>query len=386
MDFAFTPQQDTFRREVLAFIQQEVTPDLVEETSYRQDSGPLIRRFVKRMGAKGWLSMTWPKRFGGQERSSIERLILSDELEYHGAPYGAIAERAVAPVLMHSASRDLQEEFLPRIAGGDIDFAIGYTEPEAGSDLASLKTRAVEDGDDFVVTGQKMFNSGCHWAEYHWLAVRTNDEAPKHKGISVLIVDLNTPGITVKPLWTMGGWRTNMVFYDNVRVPRRNLVGEQDRGFYHIAAALDLERMQVTGSLRRHFDDFVAHVRADGVLRKLSPHEAALLRWKLAGHAIDIETCRLLSYRTAWLQSKGIVPNYEASQIKVFYKETYQRFAHTCVHALGLFGQIQRGDRRAPLDGVFEHLIRGRVLGTIAGGSSEIQRNIIATRGLGLPR
>ncbi len=386
MDFRLTPEQEAFRQEVRAFVKQEVTEDLEEEVTYAEDVGPLGRRFIKKLAQRGWVSMTWPKKFGGQERSVMDRLILWDELAYAEAPHGSAAERMGAPVIMLAGSPELQQEFLPRIATGEIDFALGYSEPEAGSDLASLKTRAVEDGDDFVISGHKIFNSGCHWAEYHWLAARTDPDAPKHKGISLFVVDMNTPGITVKPLWTMCDWRTNIVFYDNVRVPRRCLVGEKNRGFYQIAAALDLERIQVTGHVKRQFDDFVAYLRDSGTLARMTQRDAELTRHKLAGLAIEIETCRMLSYRTAWIQSQGLIPNHEASQIKILYHETRQHLAHTGAGILGLYGQVQRGDRRAPMKGLLEYMVRDTVLGTIAGGSSEINRNIIASRGLGLPR
>jgi alkylation response protein AidB-like acyl-CoA dehydrogenase len=277
--------------------------------------------------------------------------------------------------------------FLPRIAAGEIDFALGYTEPEAGTDLASLSTRAVADGDDFIINGTKLYTSGAHRAEYVWLATRTDPEAPKHRGVSLFMVDLKSPGITVRPLWTMDGGRTNQTFYDNVRVPRENLVGEVNRGWYYVAHALDFERITVftVATIRVGFDELVAFIKQasyDGYALKDDPE----VRDQIARFSVELEVAQMLSYRVAWMVSKGEHPNYEASMLKVFCTEFQQRLYHYGTRILGLYGQLTPGSPHAPAGGRFERGHRSAVMPTFGAGSSEIQRNIIATRGLGLPR
>jgi alkylation response protein AidB-like acyl-CoA dehydrogenase len=270
---------------------------------------------------------------------------------------------------------------LPRIARGETEFALGYTEPQAGSDLASLEIKAVENGDYYITNGQKVFNTACHYAEYHWLGVRTDSTAAKHRGISLFIVDLKSPGITIHPIYGMGGWRTNEVFYDNVRVPKKNLVGQLNRGFYHIAVALDLERGGPAGASLRHFEELASYVKQISALAK-DPQ----VRQQLSQLAIDVEVTRLLAVRVACMRDSGIVPNYEAAVLKLFRSELDQRLANAGMQVLGLYGQLQTGSKQVPLGGEVEWRYRDSVVETIIAGTSEIQRNIIAMRGLGLPR
>jgi len=319
----------------------------------------------------------------------MERLIYNEEMTYYQAPiaYHHAAERQMGPSIILYGSEELKKEFLPRIAAGQLCFAIGYTEPEAGSDLASLQTRAVEEGDDFVVNGQKTYTSGAHVAQYVWLACRTDPSVPKHKGISVLIVDLTLPGVTVRPLITMSGGRFNEVFFDNVRVPRRYLVGEKNQGWYITASNLDFERSgieRVTENLLV-FEKLVRYVRdARGSGAPLG--KDPLVRHRLAEMAIEFQVGRLLSYRVAWLMGQGKVPNYEASMAKVYGSELSQRVTATALQVLGLSGQLAPGSRGAPLRGQLLKAYLSAVSDTIRGGTSEVQRNIIALRGLGLPR
>ncbi len=283
-------------------------------------------------------------------------------------------------------SEELKREFLPRIARGEIEFCLGYSEPEAGSDLAVLEMRAVEDGDDYIINGHKIFNTECHYAEYHWLAARTDPDVPKHRGISLFIVDLKSPGVTVNPMWTMSGERTNEVVYDNVRVPKRMMVGEKNRGFYHIMDALSFERMFVfvTELLYPFFNSIVQYAKETQHNGKPLSKDP-VIRQKLAEMAVELEVGSLIQAQAFWMISKGLVPETETSICKIFSSELQQRLLNTAMQILGPYSQLQEGSKWAPLSGKIERNYRSAVMATFGAGSSEILRNIIAIRGLGLP-
>jgi alkylation response protein AidB-like acyl-CoA dehydrogenase len=384
MDFGFSKQEEAFRREVREFLRREVTPEVREEADSGIGWGPHIWELVRKLGARGLLTPTWPKEYGGLGLPSIYRFIVHEELDYAEAlPHEALTVGAgvAGPTVMLYGSPEQKQTYLPRIARGEIEFALGYTEPEAGSDLASLQLRAEERDDHFIFNGQKVFNTRCHFAQYHWIAARTDVNVPKHRGISLFIVDLSSPGITLRPLWGIDGTRTNEVFYDNVAVPKENLVGEKNRGFYYTVTALEFERVLSVGRLSRTFEELVLYVHQSTRLRSDS-----LVRQKVAQLATEIEVAKLYVYRLAWLQTKRTVANYEAAASKLFSSELSQRMAATGVEIMGLLGLLQKESSKAPLHGKFEYLVRETLLNTIAGGTSEVMRNIIATRGLDLPR
>lgn len=392
MDFHFTPEQQAFRQEVRHFIQENMTPELLEEVEVGWASEgvglePHSRAFIKRVGQQGWLGLSWPKEYGGQGKSMVYQFLLLEELERSNAPHPGAALSFCGPVLMRVGSEEQKKEFLPPILKGDYIFALGYTEPGAGSDLASLQTRAVEDGDDFVINGQKMFTSAAHYASHVWLLARTDTEVRKHRGISLFIVPMDTPGITVRPLWTIGDGRTNETFYDNVRVPRKYLVGEKNQGWYYAAAALDYERVGVAPFSRyvmvwETFLDFCKETRLNG--KPLI--EEPWVRNSMAQLGLEVEAIRLLAYRTAWMIDQGQIPNYEASAQKLAATEWLQRMANTATQIAGLYGQLMPGSKWAPMMGRIERLYRSCRNRTVGAGSSQMQRNIIALRGLGLPR
>lgn len=384
MDFGFSKEEEAFRREVREFLRREVTPEVREEADSGIGWGPHIWELVRKLGARGLLTPTWPKEYGGLGLPSLYRFIVHEELDYAEAlPHEALTVGAgvAGPTIMLYGSAEQKKEYLPRIARGEIEFALGYTEPEAGSDLASLQLRAEERGDHFVFNGQKVFNTRCHFAQYHWIAVRTDVNVPKHRGISLFIVDLSSPGITLRPLWGIDGTRTNEVFYDNVAVPKGNLVGEKNRGFYYTVTALEFERVLSVGRLSRTFEELVLYVNQSPSLKA-----DKVVRQKVAQLATEIEVAKLFVYRLAWLQTKRTVANYEAAASKLFSSELSQRMAATGVEMMGLLGLLQKESGKAPLEGKFEYLVRETLLNTIAGGTSEVMRNIIATRGLDLPR
>ncbi len=387
MDFGFTKGEEDLIGEVRAFIQKEATPEMLAETRQLGQiyGGPEGRKFIRKFAAKGWLTPNWPREFGGMGASEMVTYIIRDEMAYARVPSSFVAAHMAGPTILRMGSEELKKEYLPLIARGEVEFALGYTEPQAGSDLVALKIRAEDKGDFFLINGQKTFNTHCHVADYHWLAARTDFEVPKHKGVSMIIVDLKSPGVTIRPLITMAGWRTNEVYYDDVVVPKKNLVGEKNKGFYYLMAALDFERMYPPGLYRRLFDEIVEYAK-ETVVDGKSLSQKPLIRQKLSQMAVELEVARLLYYQLAHLLDKGTIPNYQSSMEKMFATEVAQRVANMGMEVMGLCGQLKEGSRYAPLAGRVEHFYRWSVVETVYAGTSEIQRNIIALRGLGLPR
>ncbi|MBI4234536.1 MAG: acyl-CoA dehydrogenase family protein [Chloroflexi bacterium] len=384
MEFRWTPEQETFRGEIRGFLARELP---AHRASGDEEGGS--REFSRKLGQKGWIGLAWPREFGGKGLGYMERLIYAEEMVLSGAPIGYHhnAERQMGPSIIMFGTDEQRAEFLPRITRGECSFAIGYSEPDTGSDLASLKTRAVEDGDDYVINGAKVWNN-AHRNDYLWLAARTNPDAPKHRGISVFIVDMKAPGVAAEPLRNMANEPSFcLVTFQDVRVPKRMMVGERDRGWYVVAGNLDFERSGIERvgrfyPLWQEFLGFVREARFNGG-RLLSD---VRVRHRLAETAIEFEVGRLLCYKVAWMMAQGKVPNMEASVSKLFGTEAAQRMARTMSEVLGLYGQLEPGSRWAPLAGKVERAWIGAISHTIAAGTSEIQRNIIATRGLGLPR
>ena len=390
MDFRFSPEDEAFRQELRSFIQQELPPDWEGEGRHPEESDwEFGRQMRKKLAQKGWLTMHWPVEYGGQGVSQVRSAIFSEEITYHRAPGKDIfGVRMLAPTLMIYGTEDQKRTFLPPVARADVQWCQGYSEPGSGSDLASLQARAVADGDDYVVNGSKIWTSLAHRADWIMLLARTDPEAPKHRGISFLLVDMKTPGVSVQPVHNMTGSHDfNQVFFDNVRVPRENLVGEENRGWYVGVTLLDFERSGIdySASARRllsELTDYVQSSRVNGELLAKNPQ----VRNMLVDRYIEAETARLLAYGVAWMQGQGLVPNKEASMSKVFGSETVQAITSTGMEILGLFGQLRPGDKWAPLRGrVPENWMYSFSL-SIAAGTSEVQRNIIASRGLGLPR
>ena len=387
MDFAFKEEEEKIVQEVRNFLQDEVTPELVDETL---DLGLIYggregRKFVKKFAAKGWLTPNWPREYGGLATSEMVTYMIRDELAYAMVPTIFIGAHMAGPTILRIGTEEMKEQYLPSLSRGETEFALGYTEPDAGSDLASLNMQVEDVGDHFLINGQKTFNTHCHVADYHWLAARTDLNAPRHKGISLFVVDLKSPGITINPMITMAGWRTNEVFYENVKVPKRNLVGEKNQGFYYVMTALDFERMAPPGTYRRLNEEVIEYAKekvVDG--RPLSKNP--LIRQKLAETSIELEVCKLLYYQLPYMLDKGVVPNYQSSMEKMFVTEVWQRVASTGMEVLGLYGQLRRDSKRAALGGKVGFFYRSSVVETLYGGTSEIMRNIIATRGLNLPR
>ncbi|MGE5596262.1 MAG: acyl-CoA dehydrogenase family protein [Hyphomicrobiales bacterium] len=377
MEFRFTPEEEAFRAEVRAFIRAEL-PKVAEGES-----------FTKKLAERGWLTMSWPKEYGGQGAQHMRQLVYNEEMAYHRAPGQTMGADRVGPTIILFGTEEQKERFLPRIVRDEITWCQGFSEPGSGSDLASLQTRATRDGDSWVINGQKIWTSNAQRADYIILLCRTDPDAPKHRGITYFLVDMKSPGITVRPLMQMNGQAGfNEVFFDDVRVPADAVVGEVNRGWYVSTATLDFERSgigRVIGALR-NYEEVLEYARAtpardgSGTL-----FDMPQLRSALADIAVSYAVGRLMSYRVAWMQSQGLVPNYEASMAKTFGTELSQRMARVSVTALGLAGQVLSGPGTV-LRGHVPQFLLSSVSLTIAAGTSEVNRNIIATRGLGLPR
>ena len=391
MEFRFTAEQESWRQQLKEFFRQELPESWRggEEVA-GEDEWRFVRQFQKKLAARGWLVPHWPKEYGGAALGIMEQTIMREEIAYHRAPLPDIfGVNMLGPVLMMFGSDKQKSQHLPPIAAAEVTWCQGYSEPEAGSDLASLKTRAVRDGDDYVINGSKIWTSNAHRAEWIFLLARTDPEAPKHRGISFFLAPMSTPGISTRPLVNMAGVHLfNEVFFEDARVPAANLVGDENRGWYVGAALLDFERSGIGNAAlsRRGLDDLIEYCRhsgGDGDGRTVSQGR----RHRLAELVIETEIGRYLSYRVATMQAKGAVPNMEASAAKVYNSEVAHRLADAGVNIMGLSGQVRPESKKwARLRGDFTMNYMLMLGGMIAGGTSEIQRGIIATRGLGLPR
>jgi len=399
MDWADTTEQAAFRQEVQSVIQQSLPPryragegdweeDRASESeAHRKDA----KDWQDALAAKGWVAPHWPKEYGGAGLSPMEQFIFKQEMSLAQAPsVGGQGVSQLGPTLIVHGSPEQKAEHLPKILSGEVNWRQGYSEPGSGSDLASLQTRAVRDGDDYVINGQKIWTSGAHIADWLYVLVRTDPDAPKHRGISFLLTDRHAAGITVRPLINMA-WthEFNETFFEDVRVPARNLVGEENRGWYVGATLLDFERSNITGAIvaRRNIDELLEYVRTDDGRAKSKLDRFDTLRHEVAEEYVETEVQFQFSFRIISMQNAGQIPNYEASTAKLFNSELVQRLARTGTKVFGLYSNIwSEDDERAPLKAKFTFNYVRSVPATIAAGTSEIQRNIIATRGLGLPR
>ncbi|MFQ5380169.1 MAG: acyl-CoA dehydrogenase family protein [Dehalococcoidia bacterium] len=390
MKYAFDKDVEAFREEVRAFI-REALPDLDPENppdegqagrSY-QEQYDYTMGFQKKLAEKGWLAMAWPKEYGGGGADHMRQLVYNEEMAYQGAPVGNMGIAWVGPSLFLYGTDEQKERFVPRITSAEDWWCTLYSEPGAGSDLAALQTRAVRDGDDYVINGQKIWTSGGHLADWGWLAARTDPDAPKHKGITMFMLNMKSPGITIQPLVNMADRHGfNEVFFEDVRVPATQVVGEVNRGWYHMAVALDFERSGIAAFAggRRSVNRLVNLARKRPELLEQRPN----VRIELADRMTEVNVGTFLSYRVATMQARGLVPNHEASASKLFGSEMGQRIALTAMHLVGMNGLLREGDQGDHAD--FGRGYLNAVSGTIAAGTSEVQRGIIATRGLGLPR
>jgi alkylation response protein AidB-like acyl-CoA dehydrogenase len=391
LDFRFGVAEEAFRSELRAFLHAELPVDWKvrnDREGESEEGFAFSKAFAAKLAERGWLTIAWPPEYGGAGASPLMQLVYNEEMARAGAPLGfGFGPNLVGPTLMVWGSDAQKRRHLKPIATGEVFWCQGFSEPGAGSDLASLQTRAIAEGDDYIINGQKIWTSEGHHGDWMILLARTDPQAPKHRGISYFLVDMHTPGISVQPLENlMYGHAFNQVFFDNVRVPRENLVGEENRGWYVATTTLDFERSGINRvSWARHqLEELIDYLGQDRGIRLAGARRDAA-RTQLAELIIESDIARLLCYRVGWLQSQGTVPNYESSMAKLYGTEVIYRFANAAVGLLGLGGQLEPG-ARSPLEGRIERTYLASVSYTIAGGTSEIQRNVIATRGLGLPR
>ena len=391
MDFKFSAHEESLRREIDRFLREALPEDWTGTGSDLGDEDwGFAQDFNRRLAQRGWVAPAWPRQYGGLGATHIEQLIFSEQLSYHRAPPGqrVFGVGMIGPTLIVHGTEEQKQQYLPGITSGEIAWCQGYSEPGAGSDLASLQTRAERDGDDYIINGQKIWTTGAHVSDWIFLLARTDPQLPKHKGISFFLLDLKTPGISVQPLINMvDRHEFNQVFFEDVRVPKRNMVGPENGGWYVAMTLLDFERSSIgsVASARRTVEELVAYARetpSNGGRRI----DQTTVRYGLAELAVENEVAKMMAYRIASMQDAGKVPNYEASMIKVYATEMLQRLYNFGVDTLGLYGQLQAGSQRAPIGGRIEQGYLTNVAPTIYSGSNEIQRNIIATRGLGLPR
>ena len=397
MDFDFTEEEKQFHEEVEAFVKQLLPPDWDEQALYwpggygtapvmEETFQDFIRDFNRKLGEKGWLSLGWLEEYGGQN-SMIKQAIVDDVTSYYLAPAGGVGPLISGPTIYSVGSEEMKKEWLEKIARAEVNFWLGYSEPNAGSDLGSLKTSAVPDGDDFIINGQKTWSSGAHVSEYAWLLARTDPKTSKYKGATLFIIDNKTPGITIRPLENICRIHSfNEVFFDDVRVPRKNIVGELNQGFYHVMLALQFERLLVgAGGFKRVLEDLVKYAK-ETTYRGEPIAKNPVVRNKLAAMATEVEVLYNYYWRTAWMMDRGQIPEIESSVLKLFATELSRDLAGVGMDILGLHGQLEKGSKWAPLHGRVSLGYLDSISGPIGAGTSEVQRNIIAQRGLGLPR
>lgn len=382
MDFGFTEEQNKLRQEVRSFLQDEIKKGYWEPAcdAWIQDFDP---EFTKRVAHRGWIGLTWPKEYGGQGRSYIDRLILTEEMLRYGAPaaYHWFADRQIGGSVVTYGTEEQKRELLPKIIAGEACIGLGMSETEAGSDLASLQTRAVEDGDDYVLNGQKTWTSGGSFVNYFYLLARTDPEAPKHRGISEFIIPADVPGINRIPMIDITGTEAwNDVFFDGARVPKKCLIGEKNRGFLQALHQLDYERSGMERLMGNYplFDAIIQFAKEN----ELSQEPG--IRGKLAQLQIEFEIGRLLIYRVALVMDEGRAPNREASMSKAYSTAFEQRLANIAMEILGPYGQLVGESKLAPIRGLAVHSYLGSKGYSLQAGTSEILKNILATRGLGL--
>ncbi len=387
MDFRFTTEQDAFRAEVAGFLQQTLTPSFWEEHREKRLPG-WSPEFSMAAAERGWLGIAWPEEYGGQAKGPVEQTIYMEEMALAGAPqeHHRRAVQQVGPSIMTFGSPEQKQTYLPGITSAKISFAMGLSEPNAGSDLAGVETTAIRDGDEYVLNGLKRYTSGAHYSDFLWCVARTDPEAPKHRGISMMVVPLDAAGVSVEPLYDLQGrHHFNHVRMEDVRIPAANLVGEENRGWYINAQTMDFERAGGAhiGGLRRSLALAVRYAQSQGTATV-----SASTRLRLADCAVAVQVARFLSYRVAWQRSRGESPNHEASMVKLTTARIRRDIADAMMAYAGMGGLRSAFDDTEDLaaTGLWGPEYLDSISAPVAQGTAEIQRNVIATRGLGLPR
>ncbi len=391
MDFEFTPEQLEFVKDVEQFLDDHDDPEIFDVT--RENMAQIVdtprrRAFMAKVGEQGWLGITWPEEYGGKDGEGIYEYLLNEALAARGGPQIGKGVGIIGKTIISHGSEALKAEFLPKILRNEVEFAVGYSEPNAGSDAASMQLKATRVPGGWQLDGQKTWTTSAHFADWYWVGARTDPEAPKHHGITLFLVPMDHPGITVKPIWTMGDERTNEVYLDGVFVPDDHVVGELNKGFQYISEALDLERFTLFtfSPIAQRLDlltDYVRTATRDGEPMRDDP----VVRSRIAQLHTQAEVARVLGLAfVAASSAGGAPPTAEASEYKLFTTEFSRRLADASMELAGPGGQLRVRTEEAPMAGRSESTYRYTVIDTIGGGSSEIQKNIIARRKLGLPK
>jgi alkylation response protein AidB-like acyl-CoA dehydrogenase len=387
MELELSAEQRRFRDELRAYLTRMMTPALAREVDGGfEGGGPEFRKAMRQMGRDGLLGLNWPREYGGQERSAIEQFLFADEVQAVGFPLPFLTLNTIGPILQKYGSESQRRFFLPRILAGEIFFSVGYSEPDAGTDLASLKTRAVRDGDEWVINGQKMWTSLAEYADYVWLAARTDPEAEKHSGISMFLVPTSSPGFSRQPIRTVGGVTTNATFYDDVRVPAENLIGGENQGWRLITKQLNYERISLmtVGLLRRNLEAVTEWARTTPVDGRRVV-DTPWVQHNLARIYAKVQVLRLMNWKQAWAAAAGFPNMADSSAIKVFGSELNLEAYRAMLEVIGAAGVLTRGSPGAVLQGRIESSYRNGLILTFGGGTNEIQRDIIAMAGMGMP-
>jgi len=390
MRISYTPEQEELRRELRSYFTTLMTPERREALSSTQGevgTGNAYRDTVAQMGKDGWLTLNWPKEYGGQDRSPMDSLIFTDEAAIAGVPVPFLTINSVAPTIMAFGTEEQKKFFLPKIAAGELHFSIGYSEPGAGTDLANLRTSAVRDGDDYVINGQKMWTSLIQYADYVWLAVRTNTEAKKHRGISVLIVPTTAEGFSWTPVHTMAGPDTSATYYSDVRVPVTNRVGEENGGWKLVTNQLNHERVALVSSAPifvalREVREWAQNTKNASGARLI---DSEWVQLNLARVHAKAEVLKLINWELASSQAEALSPA-DASAAKVFGTELATEAYRLLMEVLGANAFVRSGSAGQVLAGRIERAHRAALILTFGGGTNEVQRDIIGMVALGLPR
>ena len=389
MRIEYTKEQQALRMQLREYFGKLVTPEYRAELSVGEGGGPLYTKVLRQLGKDGWLGIAWPKEYGGQDRPKVEQFIFFDEAMYSGVMLPTLTINAVGPAIMQHGTPEQKKNILPKILGGEMHFAIGYTEPSSGTDLASLRTRAVRDGDQWVINGNKIYTSQAEFADYIWLAARTNPDAPKHKGLSILMVPTNASGYKITPIWTMGGFRTNSTYFEDVRVPADHLIGAENEGWWLIVTQLNHERLSLMtcGLLEKLVEDVTAWAKRTTMQGGRRVIDEGWVQLNLARVRAKLEVLKLTNWKQAWSMEQGTLNYAEASVVKVFGSELNVEGYRLLLEVLGAAGNIRDGSPDAVIKGRVEQLYRGHApILTFGGGTNEVQREIIAMAGLGMPR
>lgn len=388
MRFELTEEQEQLQQEIRSYLDEQMTDELLEEVK-TNPYGPVWRQYIRNLGRDGWLGIGWPKEYGGQGKTPLEQYIFLEEINRTGITIPFITLETVGPTLMRFGTEEQKKEFLPKILRGELEVAIGYSEPEAGTDLAALETRAVRDGDHYVINGQKVFTTNAHISDYIWLAARTDPDAPKHKGISIFLVPTDTPGVSITPTKLMGekSVGTNSTFYDDVRIPASNIIGEENMGWKYITEQLSLERLMLsTYSMMERVVQETTEWARENVIDGERVIDRPWVQETLANLQVKIEVLGLLNYRAAWSHDNLNEPPFRPSMNKTYAAELNQEVYNACMQIIGLDSQLEDDSEYSVLDGKLEAFSQSYLVYLFGGGANEVQRDLVARFGLSLPR